>query len=334
MTPLPGRGCEIVGRTKSPVWAGAKRCRMLERMSSTIRTLLIAGVGTFAAVVASTACGLDLVGRASVTTDELDAGGPQTDAGGDDDPDDDTDSSIPVDADAPADAGEDVTLDAGNDAGDPYTTRVTADLVALYDFEEGIGTVIRDQTAAPLDLTLNSEARAKWGPHVLVITNYNVLSSSASFDKGRLAMEKSAEFSLEAWVEYTGQSSEYGRIVEASSNTDDRNFTLGTRNGRPWTSLRSSESAEATTRLDGALHHIVSTRNAARELRLYVDGVLVSGPITTQPFDNWSDRKLFVANTATYNRGWTGTFHLVAIYSRALSATDVLQNFQAGADPR
>lgn len=310
---------------------------MLGRMSSTMRTLLIAGVGLFVGAAATNACGLDLVGRSTATTDELDAGEARSDAGGDDTGDDDTDSSIPIDADVPVDASEDVVVDSGNDAGDPYTTRVTAGLVALYDFEEGIageGTV-HDRTADPLDLTLNNRGRAQWGTHTLTITDYNIATSyPLPFTKGRTAMTASGEFSLEAWIEYAGQDAEFGRIVESSASSDDRNYTLGTRSARPWSSLRTSESVEAKAKLDNALHHLVSTRNTVGELRLYVDGVLASGPTSTQAFTNWGDYPLHIANTGTFVRGWKGTFHLVAIYARALPDAEIQQNFRAGADPR
>ena len=50
---------------------------------------------------------------------------------------------------------------------------------------------------------------------------------------------------------------------------------------------------------------------------------------------NWSDSfPLVLANEVTGERPWLGTFYLVAIYDRALTAKEVTRNFQAGARRR
>ena len=47
---------------------------------------------------------------------------------------------------------------------------------------------------------------------------------------------------------------------------------------------------------------------------------------------NWdTTMRLALANAVGGGRPWVGDLHLVAIYSRSLTATEVQQNFLAGA---
>jgi hypothetical protein len=51
-------------------------------------------------------------------------------------------------------------------------------------------------------------------------------------------------------------------------------------------------------------------------------------------FSTWDTAHLFaLANELVDDRPWLGEFHLVALYSTALSETQIQQNFQAGAHP-
>jgi hypothetical protein len=48
-------------------------------------------------------------------------------------------------------------------------------------------------------------------------------------------------------------------------------------------------------------------------------------------FSSWDDTyHLALADEHTEDRAWSGTYHLVAIYSRALTADEVMQNFSVG----
>ena len=57
----------------------------------------------------------------------------------------------------------------------------------------------------------------------------------------------------------------------------------------------------------------------------------------TGDFSTWttaSDHRFALANEVELaSRGWAGELHLVALYDRALSEAEILQNFAAGWDP-
>ena len=68
---------------------------------------------------------------------------------------------------------------------------------------------------------------------------------------------------------------------------------------------------------------------------MYLNGVLQPNTVVrTGVFSNWgSDHLLSIGNTAASDRSYTGEVHLVAVYDRALSETDVQLNFVAGSTP-
>jgi mono/diheme cytochrome c family protein len=128
--------------------------------------------------------------------------------------------------------------------------------------------------------------------------------------------------------------------VSLSADTGQRNFTLGQdkdlydvrlratgsdRNGLPSTSSPAKS-------LRPRLTHVVYTRDARGEAVIFVDGKQAASKTVDGNLDNWDGGyRLALANEITGDRPWLGEFHLVAIYSRALSGKEVQQNYAAGA---
>jgi hypothetical protein len=68
--------------------------------------------------------------------------------------------------------------------------------------------------------------------------------------------------------------------------------------------------------------------------KIYINGVERASDTIGGDFSNWDgDFHLALANELTKDRPWLGEFHLVAIYNRALSQTEVSQNFRARLRP-
>jgi len=79
------------------------------------------------------------------------------------------------------------------------------------------------------------------------------------------------------------------------------------------------------------LSHLVYTRDAVGNAKLYVNNVEWASGIASGDLSNWDNGYAFaLANELTGNRPWLGTFYLVAIFNRALSQAEVEQNFSAG----
>ena len=91
---------------------------------------------------------------------------------------------------------------------------------------------------------------------------------------------------------------------------------------------------------DGRIVALDSTANllcvGAGVGKLYINGNLSkTQTFSASDFGNWKDWDLSIANeliSNTSSRDWLGKIYTVAIYNRALSASEVQQNYDAGED--
>lgn len=221
--------------------------------------------------------------------------------------------------------------------------RVTDGLLALYAFDEGTGTTVGDTSGVgtALDLTIDTEAAVTWGTGTLEATAAVRIFSPAAATKIRDACVASDQVTLEAWVEPASiTQGGPARVVTMSADANLRNITLGQVNGGWIGRLRSvlgdtngqPNVATGSGEVTLALTHLVVTYSAGTR-RLYVDGRLRATNEVLGELNNWDATYHFgLANELVDARPWLGTYHLVAVYDRALSDLDVAQNFNAGAD--
>jgi hypothetical protein len=103
------------------------------------------------------------------------------------------------------------------------------------------------------------------------------------------------------------------------------------------TGLPQLQTPDAAMALQASLQHVVLTYDAVNGRQIYVNGVLVP---TTDPqkggtISNWdSTFALVLGNEVSGDRSWQGLIKFVAIHSRAMSAAQVMQNFNAGVGER
>lgn len=221
--------------------------------------------------------------------------------------------------------------------------RVTAGLQVLYTFAEGSGSIVHDVSGVgtPLNLTIGNPAGVTWLPvNGLTINSANIIQSAGAASKVINASQASNEITLEGWVR-PADTIQNGpaRILTLSVDPFFRNFTLGqegsiydvrlrttttTDNGIP--SVATNSGAANTN-----LTHVVYTRDSAGAVHIYLNGTPVVNDNRDGNLSNWdSSYRLALVNELTQDRAWLGTLHLVAIYGRALTAAEVLQNYQAG----
>ncbi len=235
----------------------------------------------------------------------------------------------------------------------PDDDRVTDGLLALYTFEEGSGTTVQDTSGVgtPLDLTIADETRVVWGADFLTLDNAT-LASGGPATKLIDAAKANNEITLEAWIKPTNVLQDGpAQIVSISGSSTERNLTLGqglwgdqssdlfnarlrtnTTNENGSDGAISSASRSATT----GLTHLVYTRDINGQATLYINGQIATSDTVAGDFSTWNDSyQLLLGDEVTGNRSWSGELHLVAIYDRALTAADVLQNFATvEIDPR
>ncbi|MCP4717283.1 MAG: hypothetical protein GY868_19345, partial [Deltaproteobacteria bacterium] len=221
----------------------------------------------------------------------------------------------------------------------PQSLRVTDGLQVLYTFEEGSGTTVNDVSGVgtSLDLTLENAAAVTWIAGGLVINTPTIIASSGPAAKIINTATVTNEITIEAWLRPANTDQDGpARIVTLSLNTRYRDFTLGqdmdlydirlrttttTANGKP-----AVDTAAGSLTTD--LTHVIYTRDASGNARIYINGAQqVSGSVTGD-FSTWDDTyRLALGNELTEDRPWLGTFHLAAIYDRALDPDEVVQNF-------
>ncbi len=236
-------------------------------------------------------------------------------------------------------------LAVGSSAQDSESpARVTAGLQVLYLFDEGTGTLVRDLSgvAPPLDLTIVDAAAVTWQAGALVLTQPTLLRAEGELSRLYDALRASNALTLEVWI-ITGDSVQGGpaRILTFSQDTTNRNFTLGQDEDiyiarlRTTTTDANGEPASFTPRdvVTPALTHLVFTRAADGVTRWFIDGQMLREGVVEGDFSNWgASYGLALGNEIAGERPWLGTFYLAAIYDRALTPEDVLQNYTAGAD--
>ena len=242
--------------------------------------------------------------------------------------------------------------------------RVTDGLVVGYDFREGSGTTVIDHSGfeTPLNLTIHEPDFVEWHENgSLSITDATIISSASDInippegtaEKIFEAVTDAEEITMEAWIVPGNDFENDGpaRVMTMSFNPTNRNFTMGQdqleyemrvrtttagNNGHPLR-VRTDDSSVETE-----LQHVVYTRNEDGETALYIDGEIAPvgfGNEGEDPVDgdlsNWDDTYDFaLGNELTWTdinqRDWLGTYHLIAVYNRALTEEEVGANFAAG----
>ncbi len=228
--------------------------------------------------------------------------------------------------------------------------RVTANLLARYDFNEAEGATVGERSGAELvpALTVADPSAISWADGGLTISQPTTLTAGSVSGLVE-TIKTSGAFTVEAWV--TPANTTQGgpaRIVSISNGTGQRNVTLAQGaadadggGGDHWSSRqRTTETstnglpglaAPSGTAVAGQRSHVVLTRSSDGQVRLYVDAVEVASETAAGDLSNWdSSFSLVVANETSGDRPWLGTLHLMAIYGKALSGAEVTRNYDVG----
>ncbi len=227
--------------------------------------------------------------------------------------------------------------------------RYDSNLVALYEFKTGTGTVTYDTSGVEPAINLNFSGDVTWvgGWGVKVGAGGKLQGSTASSAKLNTLIQATGEYTIEAWVAPANVVQENSHIVGYSGGTMARNFTLGQTmydydffnrsastdaNGDPALSTPSADEV-----LQATLQHVVATYSPVDGRRIYVNGELVTGADPQPPgtLADWNDTfALVLGNEVSGDRQWTGVMRLVGIHNRALNQEQIQQNFEAGVGER
>ncbi|RKX32780.1 MAG: hypothetical protein DRP71_11545, partial [Verrucomicrobia bacterium] len=233
-----------------------------------------------------------------------------------------------------------------NDPNGP--TRVTTGLVVLYDFATGAGDVVPDISGvgSPLDLAIGDQAAVTWLPGGgLSLDTATIVRSAGPATKLIDAATNTNAITVEAWLAAASLTQNGpARMVTCSATPTTRNFTLGqgvhnAGDDRYVMRLRTStttvngtpETSTAVGSLTTDLTHVVYTRDASGGVTIYLDGGLARTGFTDGTLANWDASYAFaLGNELSEDRPWLGSYYLVAVYDRALSVSEIGQNYTAG----
>ena len=220
--------------------------------------------------------------------------------------------------------------------------RVESGLQALYDFSSSTGPLVRDRSGAgrPIDLTIAKASSVRRSEGSLEVRSKTLIQSGKDASRLVESIRRSGAVTIEAWVRPANTALDGpARIVTLSENSTNRNFTLGQEKDRYVLRLRTTKtSSNGLPSLDSgngsltpALTHFVYTRARGGLAQIYINGRKNAEKRIEGSPSNWNGSYRFaLADELSRGRPWLGTYYLVALYSRDLSATEVERNFKAG----
>lgn len=152
------------------------------------------------------------------------------------------------------------------------------------------------------------------------------------------ALQNSNAFSVECvMLPQNLQQSGPARIVSYSLNSSERNFTVGQQKEQlvlrlrtPMTDNNGTNPQQDLARLtEGRTHHVVVTYENGITT-CFLDGKQVyRGDKVRGDFSNWGAHNLVLGDEYGGGRDWSGTLHSVAIYDRAIDASQAQMHANA-----
>jgi len=227
--------------------------------------------------------------------------------------------------------------------------RFDANVIAKYEFQTGTGLTAYDTSGVDpsADLTITGSVTWAGGWGINVGAGGKAQASTASSRKLHDMIEATGEYSVEAWVAPALVAADKSYMVSYSGGDTLRNFTLGQTNQQYDFLMRSSGSdlngmPQLQTPVGGlvlqaSLQHVVLTYDPVNGRQMFVNGsaIVVPDPQKGGTISNWDDTfALVLGNEVSMDRSWQGLIKFVAVHNRALTAKQILQNYNAGVGQR
>jgi len=232
-------------------------------------------------------------------------------------------------------------------------SRVTQDLIAMWEFKEGGGNVASDSSgvAPQIDLVLNDNADWVGGWGVEFGPGGRATAASiADSQKLHNQIVSNNEFTLEAWVVPGNVSQEGPAIIASYSFSEmERNFSMGqTLYSYEFLNRDTASGLDVANRANGqptlitepndedlqaTQQHVVMTYDATNGRRIYVNGQFTGDvdTVTGGTLTDWDPSYVFTLGSDVGGANqWLGKLRMVAIYNRALTQEEITQNLDAG----
>ncbi|MCR9199588.1 MAG: DUF1592 domain-containing protein [Planctomycetaceae bacterium] len=219
--------------------------------------------------------------------------------------------------------------------------RVSEGLQVLYEFRGEKGDIVDSSgVGTPINLSIRTADAVERGGGVLRLTGPAVIRSNKAPVRLTTAVRQSGALTFEVWLTPANNTQKGpARIVTLSRDSVRRNVTVGQDGNRFDVRLRTERTSEnglpslssPKQSARPTLTHVVYTRAADGQAVISIDGEPTERKKVAGSLRNWDQEfPLALADELSGERPWLGELHLVAIYSKALSAEQVRQNFEAG----
>ena len=230
----------------------------------------------------------------------------------------------------------------GDASGTEDISPATRGLQALYEFRLSSGPIVKDTAGVgrPADLEIANLDAVRRSEGALEVIGETVIQSSHSPSRLIEAIRQSNACTIEAWIRPANDRQQGpARIVTLSNSASSRNVTLGQDKRRFDVRLRTDKTSTngipSLSSRNGAvgakLTHVVYTRDRDGLAMIHVDGNPVGRDRVAGKTTTWDRRsRLALANEFGGGRPWQGTYHRVAIYSRAFAPQEIAARFQSG----
>ncbi|MBN1415985.1 MAG: fibronectin type III domain-containing protein [Bacteroidales bacterium] len=229
--------------------------------------------------------------------------------------------------------------------------RIKDGLVAYYNFGFNPDYIVYDQSGygEPVNLQILNRSAVKWHRNnILDVLSNTALVSMTPATKIIKALKTTNELTFECWIKPFEPDFPLGsRIVSLSSNDDEIGFLVDQDlTGDPQNlSLNYSVRIQtASTNPSGYpaylpdhaqpyinLMHLSYVKDNLGIETLYLNGLKSSEGFRPSDLDTWkNDFYLRLGNESDMNHSWKGSFYSVAIYNKALSQSEIMNNYTAG----
>lgn len=227
------------------------------------------------------------------------------------------------------------------------------DPVAYWKLDEQSGRIMVDTSGSGCH-GIYDNATLGEDPLILDDTGASIFCAHVGDNRGQYKggnLPTAAPVTLEAWVRLDRDLAEKHTILVAQRDTAFgsslgmlvETSALGSPDGElvvDFRGLGGFYKVRGHTRIDdGEVHHVAMTMasTAAADIKLYVDGVLQTKTVISGTTGGtWSGHHIWcignVAASSLFDFGLEGWIDEVAIYDQALSATRILDHYDAGAD--
>jgi hypothetical protein len=227
--------------------------------------------------------------------------------------------------------------------------RYETNTIAKYEFKTGTGSTIFDTSGVEPALNLNMSGDIAWmgGWGVNIKAGGKAQGTTTGSKKLSDRIKATGEYSIEVWAAPANVTQEDAYVISYSGGVMSRNVTLSQRAyqyealGRSSTTGANGAPALLTKDTDrdaqASLQHVVLTYDPVNGRRLYVNGNSTGDvdPRAGGSLADWDDTfALVLGNETSNNRQWLGVIRFAAVHSRALTLTQIQQNFAAGVGER